>query len=338
MSEPAPLGLPAGYGLRRPRGDDLDEVVALVAAADLAATGETTASRDDLAADWALPRFDLGRHAWLVVTGEGRVAAYAWVLDAADQSAVDGQFLVHPEHQWRGLEAPLLEWAERFAASLAAAADARSAVDASTADASTAARAAAGRSLGVWCGRGDRRAELYLESGFTRTRTFLRLRLTLDRLPDDPLAYAPPPGLEVRRFVARRDERAAWATLEESFADHFRESPMPFEEWRALALEGADTDLWFTAWDGDEMAGCITCYAEAYGGHVDRLGVRRRWRGRGLGRLLLLTAFAALRDHGCAEAVLGVDADNASGALALYESLGMRRTVIHDFYEKPLPR
>ena len=321
MSEPAPLGLPAGYGLRRPRGDDLDEVVALVAAADLAATGETTASRDDLRADWANPRFELTRHAWLVVTGQGRVAAYAWVLDAADQSAIDGQFLVHPEHQWCGLEEPLLQWVEDFAASLPA-------------DPA----ASASRSLGVWCGRGDRRAELYLASGFTRTRTFLRLRLTLDHLPDDPLVYAPPPGLEVRGFVARRDERAAWATLEESFADHFRESPMPFEEWRALALEGADTDLWFTAWDGDEMAGCITCYAEAYGGHVDRLGVRRRWRGRGLGRLLLLTAFAALRDHGCAEAVLGVDADNASGALTLYESLGMRRTVIHDFYEKPLPR
>jgi len=338
MSEPAPLGLPDGYGLRRPRGDDLDEVVALIAAADLAVTGETTASRDDLRADWALPRFQLARHAWLVVTDEGRaadegptasegraaedrmagggrIAAYAWVLDAADHSAVDGQFLVHPDHQWRGLEAPLLEWIERFAATMAV---------------------AASTTLGVWCGRGDRRAELYLASSFARTRSFLRLRLTLDHLPDDPLVYAPPPGLEVRRFVARRDERATWATLEESFADHFRESPMPFEEWRALALEGADTDLWFTAWDGDEMVGCITCYAEAYGGHVDRLGVRRRWRGRGLGRLLLLTAFAALRDRGCAEAVLGVDADNASGALALYESLGMRRTVTHDFYEKPL--
>ena len=46
MTDPVPGGLPAGYALRRPRGDDLDEVVALIAAADLAASGETCASGD----------------------------------------------------------------------------------------------------------------------------------------------------------------------------------------------------------------------------------------------------------------------------------------------------
>jgi len=320
MTEPAPVGLPAGYGLRRPRLDDADEVAALIVAVDVAATGETAASRDDLLSEWGQPRFDLDRNAWLVVTGDGRAAAYAWVFDLADHAAVDGQFLVHPDHQWRGLEGPLFEWVERGAAVLA-----------------TAAPAGAEVTLGVWCSRGDRRAELYLAAGYARTRSFLRLRLALDHLPDDPLAYAPPPGLEVRRFVAPDNERAAWATLEESFADHFRESPTPFEEWRALALgPGADTDLWFTAWGGDQMAGCVICYAETYGGYIDRLGVRRPWRRRGLGRLLLLTAFSALRDRGCAEVLLGVDADNQSGALGLYESLGMRRTLVNDFYEKAL--
>lgn len=320
MIEPAPVGLPAGYGLRRPLLDDADEVAALIVAVDVAATGETTASRDDLLSEWGQARFDLAGHAWLVVNADGRAIAYAWVFDSADHAAVDGQFLVHPDHQWRGLEGPLLDWVERRAAVFAAAAPAGAEV-----------------TLGVWCSRGDRRAELYRAAGYAHTRSFLRLRLTLDQLPDDPLAYAPPPGLEVRRFVAGNDERAAWATLEDSFADHFRESPMPFEEWRSLALgAGADTDLWFTAWDGDEMAGCIVCYAETYGGYVDRLGVRRPWRRRGLGRLLLLTAFAALRDRGCAEAILGVDADNRSGALGLYESLGMRRSITNDFYEKAM--
>jgi len=37
-------GLPPGYTVRRPRLDDLDEVVALVAAADLAVSGETCTS------------------------------------------------------------------------------------------------------------------------------------------------------------------------------------------------------------------------------------------------------------------------------------------------------
>lgn len=316
----APADLPAGFTARRPRGDDLVAVVALIAAADLAVSGETCASDDDLRAEWGQPRFDLERNAWLVVAASDRPVAYVWVLDSADHTCIDGQLLVHPDHQWQGLEASLLDWIERFAGPLAAA-------------------AASGRrvSLGVWCDRGDRRGELFLDAGFVHVRSFLRLRMALDRLPDDPVAYAPPPGLEVRRFVAGRDERATWDTLQDGFADHFRFSAQPLEEWRQSSLAGAvDTGLWFTAWDGDQMVGAIVCYAEPYGGYADQLAVRRPWRRRGLGRLLLLTAFAALRERGCAEAILGVDADNQSGAVDLYRRMGMRTSATHDFYEKVL--
>ena len=157
-------------------------------------------------------------------------------------------------------------------------------------------------------------------------RSFLRLRMALDRLPDDPLAYAPPPGLEVRRFAADRDERATWATCQEAFAEHFRHFAQPLEEWlQSSFTEGVDTDLWFTAWDDDQMVGAVISYLEPYGGYVDQLAVRRPWRRRGLGRLLLLTAFAALRERGCAQAVLGVDSDNQTGAVDLYEQPGHAR-------------
>jgi ribosomal protein S18 acetylase RimI-like enzyme len=320
MTDPALRDLPAGYAARRPCGDDLDEVVALSAAADMAVAGETCVSADDLRAEWGRPRFDLNRNAWLVVAGDGRVAAHVWVFDAADHTAIDGQLLVHPDHQWRGLEAPLLDWIERFAAVPAAA-------------------AAAGRrvTLGVWCDRRDRRGELFRDAGFVHARSFLRLRTPLDSLPDDPLAYAPPPGLEVRRFARGRDERTAWETCQDAFAEHFRFSAEPFEEWWQSTFAGvADTNLWFTAWDGDRMVGVVICYAEPYGGYIDQLAVRRSWRRRGLGKLLLLTAFTALRERGCAEAILGVDADNETGAVGLYESVGMRPSAIHDFYEKTL--
>jgi mycothiol synthase len=320
VTDPVPRGLPAGFALRRPRDDDLDEVVALIAAADLAVAGETCASSDDLRADWGQPRFELERNAWLVVAADGRVVAYAWVFDSADHTVTDGQFLVHPDHQWRGLEAPLLDWVERFAAAMAVATAADRRV-----------------SLGVWCDRGDRRADLYRGAGFAHVRSFLRLRMALDRLPDDPLAYAPPPGLEVRRFAADRDERATWATCQEAFAEHFRHFAQPLEEWlQSSFTEGVDTDLWFAAWDDDQMVGAVISYLEPYGGYVDQLAVRRPWRRRGLGRLLLLTALAALRERGCAQAVLGVDSDNQTGAVDLYEHLGWRASATHDFYEKIL--
>jgi ribosomal protein S18 acetylase RimI-like enzyme len=80
----------------------------------------------------------------------------------------------------------------------------------------------------------------------------------------------------------------------------------------------------------------VISYLEPYGGYVDQLAVRRPWRRRGLGRLLLLTALAALRERGCAQAVLGVDSDNQTGAVDLYEHLGWRASATHDFYEKIL--
>jgi len=50
--------------------------------------------------------------------------------------------------------------------------------------------------------------------------------------------------------------------------------------------------------------------------------VRRPWRRRGLASALIVSALAGLRDAGMTEAMLGVDTENPSGALHLYESLG----------------
>ena len=57
-------------------------------------------------------------------------------------------------------------------------------------------------------------------------------------------------------------------------------------------------------------------------GWLEKISVRRPWRKRGLGRALTAAAMAHLRDAGMTEAMLGVDAENPTGALGLYESLG----------------
>jgi ribosomal protein S18 acetylase RimI-like enzyme len=71
-------------------------------------------------------------------------------------------------------------------------------------------------------------------------------------------------------------------------------------------------------------------------GEVDQLAVRAAWRRRGLGAALLVHAFHALRDRGFERVVLGVDAENTTGALGLYERVGMRVQYSFDFFEKPL--
>lgn len=67
-------------------------------------------------------------------------------------------------------------------------------------------------------------------------------------------------------------------------------------------------------------------------GWVSILGVRPPWRGRGLGLALLRHAF---REIGRPTVRLGVDAENVSGAVRLYERAGMRVERRFDTYEKP---
>jgi ribosomal protein S18 acetylase RimI-like enzyme len=68
---------------------------------------------------------------------------------------------------------------------------------------------------------------------------------------------------------------------------------------------------------------------------VQGIGTLRAFRGRGLARLLLQTAFAEFGRRGQLTVSLGVDADNPTGAVALYESVGMQ--VRHETLRYELP-
>ncbi|MGA8487470.1 MAG: GNAT family N-acetyltransferase, partial [Gaiella sp.] len=66
------------------------------------------------------------------------------------------------------------------------------------------------------------------------------------------------------------------------------------------------------------------------------LAVRRPWRRRGLARALLLESFGLFRSIGRRRAALGVDSENTTGAIALYEGVGMRATSRSDTWERAL--
>jgi ribosomal protein S18 acetylase RimI-like enzyme len=71
-------------------------------------------------------------------------------------------------------------------------------------------------------------------------------------------------------------------------------------------------------------------------GYTETICVRRPWRHRGLARALLARSLRLLHKEGLTEAGLGVDAENPTGALRLYTSMGFvieRQTAV---YRKPL--
>jgi ribosomal protein S18 acetylase RimI-like enzyme len=71
-------------------------------------------------------------------------------------------------------------------------------------------------------------------------------------------------------------------------------------------------------------------------GWVRSLGVRRPWRRRGLGLALLLASFGAFWERGTRTIGLGVDGENTTGAVRLYEKAGMRVELRIDRFERVL--
>ena len=148
-----------------------------------------------------------------------------------------------------------------------------------------------------------------------------------------------PEGIEIRPYRPAVDADVVRSAENEAFIGdpfHHDVSPERFADVY-LGARGFDPGLWLLAWDGDELAGFVLAYAERVGdpelGWVGTLGVRAPWRRRGLGEGLLRAAFVALHDRGLRRAGLGVDTENVTGALRLYERVGMRVVQRYDNLE-----
>jgi ribosomal protein S18 acetylase RimI-like enzyme len=171
--------------------------------------------------------------------------------------------------------------------------------------------------------------------GYALVRHSHRMAIELGDSTPEPVW---PDGIEVRSFRPG-DGRAFYEAQQETFVDAWEPVEETFENWSHWLLEtpSFEPELWFLALDGAETAGFAICHPRSGDpgtGSVRLLGVRRPWRRRGLGRALLLHAFAALRRRGFGRAGLGVDAESLTGAHKLYESAGMHVEARFDIYEK----
>jgi len=139
----------------------------------------------------------------------------------------------------------------------------------------------------------------------------------------------------------RDDEyEAFFDALNEAFAEHWEWHPDPFDEWLERR-QGQHHDehgpVWFVVRDGDELAAVTRNDADvAGGGYVGAIGVRPAWRGKGLGKALLQATFAEFWRRGTTRVTLDVDSQNATGAVALYERVGMRVDSCGVAFEKEL--
>ena len=185
---------------------------------------------------------------------------------------------------------------------------------------------------------------LFAAGGYVPVRrSYEMVRPTLEPLEDAPM----PDGLEIRP-VREEHLRPIWDAAEEAFRDAWGYRPSTEAKYQLFLTEPLQSDrgLWRIAWDGDQVAGQVRGFInedenERYGlkrGWVENISVRRPWRKRGLARALINATFEALRERGMTEGALGVDTENVSGALRLYESCGFRPVSTTTTYRKPMPR
>jgi mycothiol synthase len=291
---------------RRPRADDLASAAAIFAAEEEAVRGRVTMGADDMRDWWRL--FDL-EESWLVEDG-GEAIAVAGLLTRADDFNV--WIGVDPTCNGRGISTELIARTERCVLE----------------------RGGTRLKTGMLA-ENERARELLEGLGFREVRRFYRMQIDFDGAPPSPIEIE---GIRVATF-RREDARVFHAALNEAFADDWGFVPMPFDEWKEFRLEAddADTSVWFLAWADAEVTGVIRCDAQKFGGgFVGALGVRRPWRGRGIGATLLRHAFAEYHRRGMTHVSLGVDAENQSGATRLYERVGMRVVSEDVVFEKAL--
>ena len=195
-----------------------------------------------------------------------------------------------------------------------------------------------------WTGERETGHQVLLESeGFTVDRWFFLMRRpTLDDIPDLPL----PDGIELRP-VRSSDHRAIFDAEFEAFQDHWKPDDYDEAQFEALFKKSdLNTDLWVVAWDGDAIAGVIQNWIwadenERLGvkrGWLEHISVRRPWRRRGLARAMTAEALRRLKAAAVTEAMLGVDTENPTGALGLYEDLGFRVDQRTSAYVRTLER
>jgi mycothiol synthase len=341
----AEISMPEGFNLRPATLDDLEAAVEVFNACSRELIGvENKYTVEETGLEWREPGFDLQIDTRLAIGPDGRVAAYCEVWNPDEPYVIAycwGRVL--PEFTGLGIGSYLMDWGESRA---------REAIQKAPPEARVALRAFSLTS-------DEKAVRLFTRAGLTRVRYFFRMVIGFEDPPPEPEW---PAGISVRTLPDWVNEsgetinavggssktRAAVQAIRESFQDHWGYVDRPFEEEYARWVHMMENDkefdpsLWFLALDGDDIAGVSYCKPKVDDDHemglVQTLGVRRPWRKRGLGLALLQHSFCEFYRRGLRKAGLGVDAENLTGALRLYEKAGMRSDPARQFsvYEKEL--
>lgn len=268
--------------------EDLDAIVDLFCRYETAYRGAPDTEPADVSDDWDLPDWDFARSS-LVLEDGGAVVGYALVAQEQADTVVD------VERDDPALWDRLLSWVEQHPGPL----------EHYAADGDTA--------LG----------ERLRRRGWLDARRFWRMRIDFDGPVPEPVW---PQGVAVRDYRRGEDDRAVHELISTCFREIGGQHERSFEHWSQWLLDTSrfDPTLYLVAVADGQVVGASLGQEAGGEGFVRQLAVHPSQRGRGLALALLREGFRRNVARGLPAAILGVDAANPTGALALYEKVGMR--------------
>jgi len=329
LQEQQKVTLPEGFIERGATLDDLNQAITLINLCSQHLIGEDDITDvSDLVNEMTVPGFDPEEDLRVIFAPNGEMVGYMEVWTTSKPPVHPWLWgRVHPQYEGLGIGTRLLQWAEERALH---------ALPRVPDDLRFSPRTS--------CNHEAKDAVRFFEDkGYTHIRSFYRMKIDMDQPAPEPVW---PQGITLRTYNPEKDAEAVYRADTESFRDHFGFVEQPFEEGLRdfihvmTKYDGFDPSLWFLAMDGDEIAGICLCRPHGYEdpdlGFVNILGVRRPWRKQGLGLALLRHAFNEFYRRGKRKVGLGVDAQNLTGALSLYEKAGMHVSRQYDSFEKEL--
>ncbi|MEV5961742.1 GNAT family N-acetyltransferase [Kribbella sp. NPDC051952] len=319
---------PEGIAARPIEKGDAEAWAELLAAREKVDQEGENYNADDLLEELDDPHLDAANDT-LGLWADGRMVGFAKAQSSptvVDVDRVRTEGTIHPEWRRRGLGTTLMHWLIQRAGEMHAAKhpDVPGVVS--------------GGSITTNVGAHHMLRKL----GFEESRYFFDMKRPLDQpVPEAAL----PEGFRLQLFDPSLDE-ATRVSHNEAFQDHWGSTPRDRESWKAwfTGARAFRSNVSYVVLDGETIAAYVLGYeweadTEVTGFrdlYIGQVGTRRAYRGRGLARAALAKVLAEGARDGFQRASLGVDADNPTGALGLYESLGFTQHSKWITYSLPL--
>jgi mycothiol synthase len=308
-----------GIIIRPPVMSDAAAVTELINTSSFSDLEQPTITTAELQEQWGEVGFDIQTDAWVAISAEGNVVGYEELFNRHGHFDLQGDGYVHPQYQNLGIGTALLRKLE---------ARAREHILLAPRELRASLRNGISMKDAAGCC-------LHENEGYQAIRYFYWMRTQMEAQPAAPQL---PQGIRLVTYHADVGPRPIFEALEETFRDHWGQSPWNFARWEQQTFnnEYFDPGLIFLAFEGDEIAAAAICRIRFEHGWITSLGVRRPWRRQGLGRALLVAAFNEFYRRGEKIVALSVDAESPTGATRLYERAGMCVHQKFALYEKEL--